>query len=83
MAQIARSPIQLGDALRRCRTLAGMSQSDVAALAGLRQATISKVEGGYAAVRVETIFAILVALNLELSVAPRSKSSAQEIEDIF
>lgn len=83
MSQIARSPTQLGDTLRRFRTLAGISQSDVAALAGLRQATISKVESGYATVQMETIFAILAALNLELNIDVRSKSSAQDIEDIF
>lgn len=83
MSQIARSPTQLGDALRRFRMLSGISQSEVAALAGLRQATISKVESGYAAVRMETIFAILVALDLELNIDVRSKSAAQDIEDIF
>jgi HTH-type transcriptional regulator/antitoxin HipB len=83
MSQIARSPTQLGDALRRFRTLAGRSQSEIAALAGLRQATISKVESGYGAVRMETIFAILVALDLELNIDIRSQSSAQDIEDIF
>lgn len=83
MAQLARTPKQLGEALRRYRTLASLSQSQLAAKAGLRQATISQIEGGHDAARIETICAILAALDLELTVAHRSMSSAKDIEDIF
>lgn len=83
MAQIARTPKQLGDALRRHRTHIGLSQSQVAAKAGLRQATISQIENGHDATKVETICALLAALDLELTVVPRSKGSPKDIEDIF
>lgn len=83
MTQLARTPRQLGEALRRYRTLADLSQSQLAATAGLRQATISQIEGGSGATRIETICAVLAALDLELTIAPRSKSSPKDIEDIF
>jgi HTH-type transcriptional regulator/antitoxin HipB len=83
MAQFARTPSQLGEALRRYRTLADLSQSQLAAKAGLRQATISQTEGGSGATKLETICAVLAALDLELTIAPRLKSSPKDIEDIF
>ncbi|WP_188053645.1 helix-turn-helix domain-containing protein [Sphingosinithalassobacter sp. CS137] len=83
MAPIARTPKQLGEALRRYRTQAKLNQSQVAAKAGLRQATISQIESGHGAAKIETICAILAALDLELAITPRSKSSSEDIEDIF
>lgn len=83
MDQLARTPKQVGEALRRYRTLAGLSQTQLAAKAGLRQATISQIEGGHGATKVETLCAVLAALDIELMVRPRSKSSAKDIEDIF
>lgn len=83
MAQLARTPRQLGEALRRYRIKASLSQTQLAARAGLRQATISQIESGHSATRIETICAVLAALDIELTIAPRSKSTAQDIEDIF
>lgn len=83
MAQLARTPKQLGEALRRYRTLADLNQSQLAAKAGFRQATISQIEGGHGATKVETLYAVLAALDLELTIAPRSKSSPKDIEDLF
>ncbi|MGK6319019.1 helix-turn-helix domain-containing protein [Sphingomonas sp. DT-204] len=51
--------------------------------AGLRQATISQIESGHGATRIETICTLLGALDLELTISPRSKSSSKDIEDIF
>ena len=83
MVQIARTPTQLGEALRRQRVSAGLSQSQLASMTGLRQATISKIESGSETTRIETIYAVMAALDLEMTVAPRSKGSSQDIEDIF
>lgn len=83
MDQLARTPKQLGEALRRYRALAGLSQTQLAAKVGLRQATISQIEGGHGATKVETLCAVLAALDIELMITPRSKSSAKDIEDIF
>lgn len=83
MSQLARTPKQLGEVLRRCRMLAKLTQSQLATRAGLRQATISQIEGGSGATKIETISAVLSALDLELTIAPRSKSNSKDIEDIF
>ena len=80
---LVRIPRQLGDALRRHRTIAGLTQSQLAAKAGLRQATISQIEGGSSATKFGTVCTMLAALDLELMIAPRSKSSSEEIVDIF
>ena len=81
--QLARTPAQLGHALRRFRGLKGLSQAKLASLTGLRQATVSQIESGHGATRLETITSLLAALDLELTVAPRTKGSSQDIEDIF
>jgi HTH-type transcriptional regulator / antitoxin HipB len=81
--QLARTPVQLGNALRRFRGLRGLSQAKLASLTGLRQATVSQIENGSGATRLETIIGILAALDLELTVAPRTKGSSQDIEALF
>jgi HTH-type transcriptional regulator / antitoxin HipB len=80
--QIARTPKQVGDAVRRRRRALGMDQKDLAGKAGLRQATISAVEAGESGT-LRTLFDVLTALDLELVVRPRTKASTEEIEDLF
>jgi HTH-type transcriptional regulator / antitoxin HipB len=83
MTSLVRTPKQLGEAIRRYRQLAKLNQAQLASKAGLRQATVSEVEGGNAATRIETISKLLAALDLELTIAPRSKGFVQDVEDIF
>ena len=51
MSQLARTPGQFGEALRRTRLSRGWSQTQLAQQAGLRQATISQIENGHGATR--------------------------------
>ncbi|MGL4960926.1 MAG: helix-turn-helix domain-containing protein [Inquilinus sp.] len=60
-----------------------MSQTQLAGRAGLRQETISLIETGNPAAKLETIVAVLAALDLEFRIVPRSKGAAADIEDIF
>jgi HTH-type transcriptional regulator/antitoxin HipB len=83
MTQLVRTPQQLGDALRRQRRVKGLNQTSTAEHAGLRQELISKIETGSPGTRIDSIFALLAALDLEFVVQPRSRLSAQDIEDIF
>jgi HTH-type transcriptional regulator/antitoxin HipB len=83
MSQLARSPSQLGAILHRQRTLKGMTQKQLASGLGMRQATISRLEGGFAGTKLSTLLDVLAALDLELAIEPRSKGTAQDIEDIF
>ena len=83
MSELARSPKQLGVALRRSRRAHGLSQTDLANQAGLRQGTISQVESGLETVKLSTVMDILRALDLEIVVRQRTKGSHSEIEDLF
>lgn len=71
MSELARSPEQLGNAIRRARKKRGMSQSELGEKAGLRQETISLIENGNSAAKLETILAVLAVLNLELQIHSR------------
>ena len=83
MEQIARTPKQLGDAIRRQRRKLGVNQTRLGEQTGLRQATISAVEGGAPGTQLGTLCDMLAALDLELVVRPRTKAAPAEIEDIL
>lgn len=73
---------QLGAELRRRRKSLGLTQNNISGQTGKRQATLSSLESvGHGTL--ETLFAVLSALNLELELRPRDKSNRKEIEDIF
>ncbi len=83
MEQITRTPRQLGTLLRRRRRELGLTQEALASRIHLRQATVSALEISAADSRLATIFDMLSALDLELLVRPRSKGSAQKVEELF
>ena len=80
---IARSPQQVGRLIQGFRHERGLNQTQLAQLAGLRQEMISKIETGQSGVKLSTVCELLAALDLEMTIAPRSKSSTDDIEDIF
>lgn len=82
MIDLARTPQQIGKALRAARREKGLTQSELAALSGQRQELISKIESGSAGTAIGAICALLAALGLEFAVRPRS-TAAPDIEDIF
>jgi len=82
MNSASRTQKQLGGELRRYRKKLGRTQAEISQLIGKRQATISNLEsegGG----TLETLFAVLSALDLELAVRPRSKGERIKLGDIF
>ena len=81
--QLARTPKQIGAAVRRRRRTLGMNQKDVGTKTHLRQATISGLEAGEAGTQLRTLFGVLTALNLELVIRPRTKASTDKIEEMF
>ena len=83
MQILARNPKQIGQALRRVRKLKNLSQAALAEKTGLWQETISKIENGSEATKVETLCALLAALDLEIIIAPRSKSSPDDMAELF
>ncbi len=62
----------LASSIYIARRRQGLTQAALAALAGVRQATVSQAENNPAAMRLETLQKILAALNLTLTAAQRS-----------
>jgi HTH-type transcriptional regulator/antitoxin HipB len=83
MNHIARSPKQLGALIQQFRKQKGMTQTQLAARAGLRQEMVSIIETGHAGAKISSICDLLAALDLEMVIRSRSKSSAADIADIF
>jgi len=83
MEQLARTPGQIGAALRRQRKLLKMSQDSLGKKTNLRQSTISNLESGDAGTRLGTLLDALSALDLELVIRTRTKGRQADIEDIF
>lgn len=81
MSDLARTPRQIGILIRRARRQLGLSQGQLGARAGLRQETISLIENGNPATRLDTILSLLAALQLEFRMAPRSQH--YDVEDLL
>ncbi|MFA7608187.1 MAG: helix-turn-helix domain-containing protein [Rhodocyclaceae bacterium] len=83
MQRIARNASQIGAIVRRERRARGLTQAQLGAKVGRRQATLSKLEKGEPATQLSTLFDVLTALNLELVISDRGKASRQDIESLF
>ncbi|PTW99243.1 helix-turn-helix domain-containing protein [Pararhodobacter aggregans] len=83
MDQIARTTKDLGNALRQARKARGLTQSELASRAGIWQRTVSNIETSTSGAKVDTIFDLLAALDLEIHIVPRSKIALADLEDIF
>ncbi len=83
MTDLARNPKQIGNVIQRARKKQGLNQTELGTKAGLRQETISLIETGNPATKLETILGVLAALDLEFRIVPRSKNRPSDIEDIF
>jgi HTH-type transcriptional regulator/antitoxin HipB len=81
--ELARNPKQIGNLIRRARKKRGFTQGDLGGKTGLRQETISLIENGNPAAKIETLLTLLSALDLEFQIAPRSKGSDWDIESAF
>jgi HTH-type transcriptional regulator/antitoxin HipB len=79
MNALARDSKQIGNAIRRARKQRGWSQKSLGDKAGLRQETISLIENGNPAAKIETLLAVLAALDLEFQIASRSKGCGIEM----
>jgi HTH-type transcriptional regulator/antitoxin HipB len=79
---LARTAKQLGAVIQRQRRVMNITQTQLGERAGLRQATISQIERGENA-RLESLLAVLAALDLELTVRPRSRAEPSDIGDVF
>lgn len=85
MSDLARSPKQIGSIIRRVRKKRGLSQTELSERTGLRQGTISLIETGNPAARIETLLTVLAALDLDFRIGAREAgpSEADDLEDLF
>lgn len=84
MDELARSPAQLGNIVRRARRAKGLSQSELGRLADMRQATVSEIETGHAALRLDTLLSLLSALDLDLKVGTRGgNTDLPDLEELL
>jgi len=70
-----------GALVRKARRAHGWSQAELGSRMNVRQATVSKLEAGEPATRMEVFFDALLALGLELVVSERSDSA--DFAEIF
>ncbi len=82
MDQIARTPQQIGAAIRRCRRALKLSQTQLGGKTDLRQATISALESGDSGTQLRTLVDVMAALGLEIVIRERSKAG-ESIEEVF
>lgn len=68
------SPAMLAQALYEARKKRDLTQTDVASTIGIKQTTVSSFENHPDKARVETLFKLLAALDLELYLAERGAS---------
>lgn len=83
MTNLARTPKDIGHAIRQARKAKKLTQKALAERSGVWQETISKVENGLPGTKLETVFDIFAALDIEIVVQGRSKGSTESFEDIF
>ena len=76
----ARSPKELAVYVTDQRKKQKLTQARVGDLVGLKQATISAFENNPETTRIDTLFRILSAINLDLKLEPRSKDEISETE---
>lgn len=83
MTDLARTPKQIGTIIQRARKKRGWTQTQLAEHAGLRQATISVIERGATPAKLDSILAVLAALDLEFRIGARTRGQGQDIEELF
>lgn len=74
MDTIVYSPKSLGNTIKRQRKAKKLSQKAAGAAFKLDQTTISSIEQGAPGTRLETLFRILAALDLEMIIKPKKNT---------
>lgn len=82
MDQVIRSAKQLGSLIHNARTKRNLSQQALADLVGTGQKTISRIENGHDGTKLETLFSVMSALDLDMQFISRRKGWT-DIGDIF
>lgn len=79
--QKAISPKILGQILKSARNSKKLTQGQAGSLVGITQAMLSRIERGETHIRVDTLFRLLAALELEMTLLPRDKADGKNEGD--
>lgn len=77
MDQVIFSPKSLGSAIKRQRKAKKLTQKEAGSAFNLDQTTVSSIEQGAPGTRLETLFRMLAALNLEVVIRPKNDINEQ------
>lgn len=80
MESLTHNPYQLGHVLRGFRKQLGLTQAQLGEKLGLPQKDVSKMENNPGGVRIEKLYLLLSALELELILRPRNTPTSSEID---
>ena len=75
--QKATSPKVLGQILKSTRSQKGLTQDQAGNLVGITQAMVSRIERGESNARIDTLFRLMSALELEVAVRPIEKETGE------
>ncbi|MDR3490416.1 MAG: XRE family transcriptional regulator [Gammaproteobacteria bacterium] len=75
MEQLVHSPKSLASAITRQRKAKKLSQTEAGSIFNIEQSTFSSIENGAPGTRLETLFRILAALDLEMVIRPKTVST--------
>ena len=80
---IITTPEQLAAFIQNYRKQSKLSQMQIADLVGLRQSTVSAFENQPETIKLDTLFRILAATELEIDIHPRKKSEKHDEGDVW
>jgi HTH-type transcriptional regulator/antitoxin HipB len=75
--QKATSAKVLGQILKSTRSQKGLTQEQAGNLVGITQAMVSRIERGESNARIDTLFRLMSALELEVAVKPIEKETGE------
>jgi HTH-type transcriptional regulator/antitoxin HipB len=67
----------LGQILKSTRSQKGLTQEQAGNLVGITQAMVSRIERGESNARIDTLFRLMSALELEVAVKPIEKETGE------
>ena len=71
--QKIRTKKELGEIIRSERKKQNLKQAELAKIASVRQPSISDIETGEVSVKIDTLFKVVAALDLDFAIANREK----------
>lgn len=81
MDQLVHSPKSLGSVLKRQRKAKQLSQTVAGDAFKIDQTTMSSIEQGAPGTRLETVFRMLAALDLEMIIRPKKNTTIKKGEN--